>query len=169
MILAKPVAKLIDHGIAALGAPPALGGVLIAIIVFTPEGLTALRAALANQLQRAVNPVPGRRRLDHRPHRPGDPRASGCSPGKTVILGLDPTGVVLLAVTLALSILTFCGLRTTVLEGAVHLVMFLVYRGADLQPMSPAQRLPARSPAAPAHPRAAAAGSAATAKPKRRR
>lgn len=42
-------------------------------------------------------------------------------------LGLDPTGVVLLAVSLAVAIVTFGGPRTTVLEGAVHLVMFFVY------------------------------------------
>jgi Ca2+:H+ antiporter len=33
----------------------------------------------------------------------------------------------LLALTLVLSTLTFSGPRTTVLEGAVHLVVFLVY------------------------------------------
>ena len=33
----------------------------------------------------------------------------------------------LLAVTLILSTLTFSGLRTTVLEGAVHLMIFFVY------------------------------------------
>ncbi len=52
VLLAKQLAKLIDHGIAVLGAPAALGGVLIALIVFTPEGMSALRAALANQLHR---------------------------------------------------------------------------------------------------------------------
>jgi Ca2+:H+ antiporter len=55
VLLAKQLAKLIDHAIAVLGAPAALGGVLIALIVFTPEGISALRAALANQLQRSVN------------------------------------------------------------------------------------------------------------------
>jgi Ca2+:H+ antiporter len=52
VLLAKQLAKLIDQGIAVLGAPAALGGVLIALIVFTPEGMSALRAALANQLHR---------------------------------------------------------------------------------------------------------------------
>ena len=126
LILAKPVAKLVDHGIGALGAPPALGGVLIAIIVFMPEGLTALRAALANELQRAVNLCLGAAASTIGLTVPAIV-AVGLLTGKTVVLGLDPTGVVLLAVTLALSILTFGGLRTTVLEGAVHLVMFLVY------------------------------------------
>ncbi len=126
LILAKPLAKLVDHGIGALGAPSALGGVLIAIIVFMPEGLTALRAALGNELQRAVNLCLGAAASTIGLTVPAI-LAVGLLTGQTVVLGLDPTGVVLLAVTLALSILTFGGLRTTVLEGAVHLVMFLVY------------------------------------------
>lgn len=126
LLLAKPLAMLVDHGIGALGAPPALGGVLIAMIVFMPEGLTALRAALANELQRAVNLCLGAAASTIGLTVPAI-LAIGLLTGQTVVLGLDPTGVVLLAVTLALSILTFGGLRTTVLEGAVHLVMFLVY------------------------------------------
>jgi len=55
VLLAEQLAKLIDHGIAVLNAPPAMGGVLIALIVFTPEAMSALRAALGNQLQRTVN------------------------------------------------------------------------------------------------------------------
>ena len=44
-----------------------------------------------------------------------------------MVLGLDPTGMTLLVLTLLLSTLTFSGARTTVLEGSVHLVVFLVY------------------------------------------
>jgi Ca2+:H+ antiporter len=44
-----------------------------------------------------------------------------------MVLGLDPTGMTLLALTLVLSTLTFSGPRTTVLEGTVHLVVFFVY------------------------------------------
>jgi Ca2+:H+ antiporter len=51
VLLAKQLAKLIDHWIAVLGAPAALGGLL----VFTPEAITALRAAFDNQLQRSIN------------------------------------------------------------------------------------------------------------------
>ena len=44
-----------------------------------------------------------------------------------VVLGLEPTEIVLLVLTLLLSMLTFGGVRTNVLQGAVHLVVFLVY------------------------------------------
>ena len=51
----------------------------------------------------------------------------GLATGKTVALGLDPTGVTLLALTLVLSALTFAVPRRTVLEGPLHLVIFLLY------------------------------------------
>jgi Ca2+:H+ antiporter len=44
-----------------------------------------------------------------------------------VVLGLDQTGIVLVALTLLLSVVTFSGPRTTVLEGGVHLLVFFVY------------------------------------------
>ena len=46
---------MLDLGIAVLGAPTALGGIVIAMIVFTPEGISALRAVSADQLTRAIN------------------------------------------------------------------------------------------------------------------
>ena len=51
----------------------------------------------------------------------------GLVTGQLVVLEIDNTSAVLLATTLLLSVLTFCGARTTVLECAVHLVMFGVY------------------------------------------
>jgi Ca2+:H+ antiporter len=44
-----------------------------------------------------------------------------------VVLGLSPANIVLLTVTLVLNSLTFSGSRTTMLEGAVHLALFLVF------------------------------------------
>ena len=126
LLLAKQLAKLIDHGIGVLGAPPAIGGVLIALIVFTPEAMAALRAALDNQLQRSINLCLGASASTIGLTVPAI-LAVGLVTGKTMVLGLDPSGVTLLALTLVLSTLTFSGPRTTVLEGAVHLVVFLVY------------------------------------------
>ena len=126
VLLAKQLAKLIDHGIAVLGAPVALGGVLIALIVFAPEAITALRAALDNQLQRSINLCLGASASTIGLTVPAI-LGIGIATGKPMVLGLDPTGMTLLVLTLLLSTLTFSGPRTTVLEGAVHLVVFLVY------------------------------------------
>ncbi|MDM0068283.1 calcium:proton antiporter [Variovorax sp. J31P207] len=126
VLLSGRLATLIDHGTAALAAPSALGGVLIAVIVFAPEGISALAAARANQLQRSINLCLGAAASTIGLTVPAI-LIIGLVTGKTVILGLDPTGMTLLALTLILSTLTFSGPRTTVLEGAVHLVVFLVY------------------------------------------
>ena len=126
MILAKSLAVVLDFGIHALGAPPALGGVLIAMVVFTPEGLSALRAVAANQLQRAVNLCLGAATSTLGLTVPAV-LMIGLLTGQTVVLGLSATNMVLLVTTLILSGLTFSGPRTTMLEGAVHLTLFGVF------------------------------------------
>ena len=126
VLLAKQLAKLIDHWIVVLGAPAALGGLLIALIVFTPEAMTALRAALENQLQRSINLSLGAAASTIGLTVPAI-LGIGFATGKPVILGLDPSGMTLLILTLLLSTLTFSGPRTTVLEGSVHLILFFVY------------------------------------------
>lgn len=126
VLLAKQLAKLLDYGITILHAPPAIGGVLIALIVFAPEGISALRAALNNQLQRAVNLCLGAATSTIGLTVPAV-IGIGLVTGQLVVLGIDNSSAVLLATTLLLSVVTFCGPRTTVLEGAVHLVMFGVY------------------------------------------
>jgi Ca2+:H+ antiporter len=126
VLLAKQLAKLVDHGISVLGAPSAVGGVLIALIVLAPESVSALRAAVDNQLQRAVNLCLGAALSTIGLTVPAV-LGIGLVTGQRVVLGVEPTSMVLLAVTLVVSMLTFSGSPTTVLAGAVHLVLFFVY------------------------------------------
>jgi Ca2+:H+ antiporter len=126
VLLSKPLARLIDRGILALDAPIALTGFLIALIVFTPESIAALKAAYINNLQRAVNLCLGAFASTIGLTLPAV-LMIGLVTGQTVVLGVEPAGVALIAVTLVLSALTFSGPRTTVLEGAVHLLVFFVY------------------------------------------
>ena len=46
VLLSQFLAVIVDFGIEDLDLPDALGGVLIAILVLAPEGLTAFHAAL---------------------------------------------------------------------------------------------------------------------------
>lgn len=55
VLLSHDLAILMDHGIAVSKAPVALGGVLIAIIVFKLQSIKAVKAALNNEIQRAIN------------------------------------------------------------------------------------------------------------------
>lgn len=126
IILSKSLAKLLDHGIAALGAPSALGGIIIAMIVFTPEGISALKAVATNQLTRAINLCLGAATSTLGLTVPAV-LIIGLLTGQPVILGLSAANMVLLVVTLILNSLTFSGTRTTMLEGAVHLSLFFVF------------------------------------------
>jgi Ca2+:H+ antiporter len=110
VLLAKQLAKLLDYGITVLHAPPAVGGVLIALIVFTPEGMSALRATLDNQLQRAVNLCLGSAASTIGLTVPAV-IGIGLFTGQVVVLAIDNASTVLLATTLILSVVTFCGPR----------------------------------------------------------
>jgi len=126
VILSKSLAKLLDAGIVALAAPTALGGIIIAMIVFTPEGISALRAVAANQLTRAINLCLGAAASTLGLTVPAV-LLIGLLSGQPVILGLSAANMVLLSMTLVLNGVTFSGARTTMLEGAVHLSLFAVF------------------------------------------
>jgi Ca2+:H+ antiporter len=56
VLLSEFLAIIVDFGIEDLGLPAPLGGLMIAILVLSPEGFTAFHAALTNQLQRQRSP-----------------------------------------------------------------------------------------------------------------
>src|SRR5262245_7623134 len=126
VILAKQIGKPIDHAINELGAPAALGGLLVAVLNLSPESLAAVRAARANQLQRSMNLALGTALSSISLTIPAV-LAIGLVTGTPIILGLHPPEIVLLLLSLGVSILTFALERTNVLQGAIHLLLFLAY------------------------------------------
>jgi Ca2+:H+ antiporter len=126
VVLAKRIAVPIDYGIRVLGAPAALGGLLVAVLILSPESLAAIRAALANQLQRSINLSLGTALSSISLTIPAV-LTIGFITDRTIILGLDAVDTILLLLTLAVSMLTFALERTNVLLGAVHLLLFLAY------------------------------------------
>jgi Ca2+:H+ antiporter len=126
VFLAEKLAHPIDYLVETLHFPDALGGLIIALLVATPEALGAARAALRNHLQRSVNiflgsvlatiglTVPAMLVMSH-------------ITGRGVDLGLENTDFVMLLLTLAVSIVTFASGRTNVLQGIVHLLLFASY------------------------------------------
>lgn len=126
IVLAHHLAILIDFGIALAGAPVAVGGVLIAIIVFTPESITAIRAARANETQRAINLCLGAFVSTVGLTVPAV-LAIGLVTGQAVTLGLGDADLVLLAITMALTALTFLGAPATPIQGLMHLMLFMTY------------------------------------------
>jgi Ca2+:H+ antiporter len=126
VILSKSLAKILDYGIAVTGAPAALGGIIIAMLVFAPEGISALIAIRADRLTRAINLCLGAVASTLGLTIPAV-LAIGLYTGHPVLLGLPSSGIVMAVATLILSAMTFSNSRTTMLEGAVHLSMFIVF------------------------------------------
>jgi Ca2+:H+ antiporter len=126
VLLAKQLAVPINYGIHELQAPAALGALLVSVLVLCPESVGAIRAALANELQRSVNILLGSVLATISLTIPAV-LVIGLATGREIVLGLDATNMILLVLTLAVSTLTFASARTNVLLGAVHLLLFLAY------------------------------------------
>jgi Ca2+:H+ antiporter len=126
VLLSEKLAEVIDYGIEKLHAPTTLGGILIAILILSPEGLTAFQAARRNHLQRSVNLLLG---------------SALSTIGLTIPvmlalslvinlplqLGLESVPAILLMLTLFIAQMTFSGAPTNILLGGVHLVLFITF------------------------------------------
>lgn len=126
VLLSHDMAALLDDGLGRLGAPVALAGVLIAGIVFLPESITAVRAALGGEAQRVNNLCHGALVSTVGLTIPAV-LIIGMLTGQTVVLAESPANLLMLGVTLLLSVTTFAAKRVTAMHGAAHLVTFAVY------------------------------------------
>ncbi|WP_347124218.1 calcium:proton antiporter [Microbacterium sp. SY138] len=126
VLLSHDMAALLDDGLGRLGAPVALAGVLIAGIVFLPESITAVRAALGGEAQRVSNLCHGALVSTVGLTIPAV-LIIGMFTGQTVVLAESPANLLMLGVTLLLSVTTFAAKRVTAMHGAAHLVTFAVY------------------------------------------
>ena len=126
VLLSHNMATVVNYGIKAANLPPQLGGVLIAFIVFTPESMTAVKAALNNEFQRTINLCHGAFVSTVGLTVPAV-LTIGLITGKTVLFGLTSTETILFIITLLLSLMTFAGKRTTPFVGIMHLVLFATF------------------------------------------
>jgi Ca2+:H+ antiporter len=126
VFLAEQFAHPVDYLIETLRAPAALGGVIIAVLVATPEAIGAVRAALANHLQQSINILLGSVLSTTGLTIPAILSVSRMS-GRELVLGVEHADLVMLLLTLVVCVVTFSSGRTNVMQGAVHLVLFMVY------------------------------------------
>jgi Ca2+:H+ antiporter len=124
--LAKVLSPSIEEVVNAARLPQGVVGIAIALIVLLPETWAAARAALRDRMQISFNLALG---------------SALATIGLTIpavavtsivlklplSLGLPPKEVALLALSLFLSSMTLTGGRATVLQGAVHLIVFAVF------------------------------------------
>ncbi len=126
VLLSENLGESIHYGIKEFNAPIALGGVIIASLGLTPEGLGAVRAALANRMQRTVNICLGSALSTIGLTVPIIMIAASFH-GQELILGLDGTNSTLLMATLLITLMTFVSGGANILQGIVHLMLFLGY------------------------------------------
>ena len=124
--LAKVLAPLIESAVQSAGMPQAVVGICIAMMVLLPETLSAVRAARNDRMQTSFNLALGSALATIGLTIPVV-AVTSIVMGLPLILGLPPTELTLLALTLLLTSMTLVGGRATVLQGAVHLVVFATY------------------------------------------
>ena len=127
------VSSWLKAALSAAGAPRAVLGIAIAMLVLLPETWAAMRAALADRLQTSMNLALG---------------SALASIGLTIpavvvtatvldlplVLGLPPKDLVLLALAFLVGAITLGTGRTNVMQGAVHLVLFAAFLFLSLVP-----------------------------------
>jgi Ca2+:H+ antiporter len=124
--LAKALSPMIEHAVEVAGAPRAVVGIVIAMVVLLPETWAAARAARANRLQTSMNLAIG---------------SALATIGLTIpvvvlaallfdiplVLGLEAKELVILVLTFIVSTVTLGSGRTYLMQGAVHLVLFATF------------------------------------------
>ncbi|GAB2558680.1 ionic transporter y4hA [Kribbella endophytica] len=124
--LAKTVSPKLEDAVASAGAPVAVVGVIIALLVLLPETVAAVRAALRNRLQTSLNLALGSALASIGLTIPAIAVASIWLDGP-LVLGLSGTEMVLFALTVVISQLTLATGRATLLQGATHLMVFSAF------------------------------------------
>ncbi len=124
--LAKSLSPSIAEAVENASVPHTVVGIAIALLVLLPETWAATRAALRDSMQTSFNLAFG---------------SALATIGLTIpvvavvsltldlrlVLGLDDTQIAILALTLLITAMTVSRGRATVLQGAVHLVLFAVF------------------------------------------
>jgi Ca2+:H+ antiporter len=131
--LAKVESPSIEGGVVALGLPESVVGVIIALVILLPEGISAVRAAQRNRIQTSLNLGLGSAMASIGLTIPAVAVASIWMP-QQLVLGLGETQIVLLLLSIVVSILTVVPGRATKLQGGVHLVIFAAFLFLSVSP-----------------------------------
>ncbi|MBV8849574.1 MAG: ionic transporter y4hA [Methylobacteriaceae bacterium] len=124
--LAKALTQTVETGVAAIGAPKSVVGIVIAALVLLPESWAALNAARANRLQTSLNLALGSALASIALTIPVVAAVSIVL-DIPLTLGLGLMQQILLALTLFIAVITLGTGRTTILQGVVHLVIFAAF------------------------------------------
>lgn len=124
--MAEILSVFMEHNLNELGLPLALGAVGVALISASPELIVAFRAALKNNMQTVINIALGASLATILLTVPAVIIISSLT-GMELNLAITPMQGTLLALTLLVSIVNFNDGETNVLEGFLHLILFVVF------------------------------------------
>ena len=131
--LAKLLAPSIESSVSGLGLPYPMVGVVIALLVLAPESLAALNNARRDRVQISLNLAYGSAMASIGLTIPVIAVAMIWLPGP-LSLGLEPTQIVLLTLSVIVSVLTLAQGRALALQGVVHLVLMATFIFLSAQP-----------------------------------
>lgn len=131
--LAKVLSPVIEAAVREAGAPPAVVGIVIAMIVLMPETWAAVRAALADRFQTSMNLAYGSALASIGLTIPAVVLASILL-DLPLVLGLESKDMVLLVLTFLVGSITLGTGRTNIMQGAVLLVVFAAFLFLALVP-----------------------------------
>ena len=126
ILLAKKFGVGMGEVLDRAGAPAAVSGLIVALLVLLPESMAAVRAAYRDELQKSLNLALGSSLATIGLTVPAV-AAVAVALHKDLVLGLEPKETLLLALTMIASVLTFGTGRTNVLPGLIHMVIFAAF------------------------------------------
>ena len=126
ILLSKNLSLGLEYNISEAGLPTTLGGFMIALLVLAPEGISSVKAAYNNRLQRSINLCMGSAVATICLTVPSVLIISLVT-GKSIILGLGETAIVLITLTFFITIVTFTRKQTNTLNGMMLLSIFIIY------------------------------------------
>lgn len=124
--LAKLLAPEIEGTVRRAAAPPAVVGIAIAALVLLPETWAAARVAWINRMQTSFNLAFGSVLATIGLTIPAV-AVLAIVLGLPLDLGLPPKDMTMLALTIVVTMMTLSRGRATLMQGAVHLVLFATF------------------------------------------
>lgn len=131
--LAKLLSPTIENVVKDLGFPYAVVGVCIALLVLAPESISAVRNAGRDRVQTSLNLAYGSAMASIGLTIPTIAVAMIWISGP-LELGLEPTQMILLAITVVVTAFTVVQGRAYALQGFVHLVLLAAFLFLSVQP-----------------------------------
>lgn len=125
-ILAESLSVYVDDGIEKLQMPAAVAGLIIALIIVSPEALTAIRAGLHDDMQRVINISLGSMLSTVSLTIPAV-LVAGLIIKQDVTLGLTPIQSAMVITSLLVGILTCKDGESNALQGFIHFMLFITF------------------------------------------